>query len=153
MPKLPGRPCAVCCHANRAAIEAAVTRGAPLRMIGRANGISPRAIGRHMEKHPQLPAAKPVLVAAEPLLDASGNITLDAFGRPIVNGHGTSPPVPAPSLRHPERWWTPTAPGPRLGDRCVVCGGKEWWYIPDSWGGSACWTPVFYGDRKRYFTT
>ncbi len=155
----PGRPCAVCGSANRAAIEAAARRGAPLRWLERDSGISARAIGRHMANHPKLPAAKPVRASAESvplLLDASGNITVDAFGRPIVNGHGTSPPVLAQSeLKHPIRWWRPTAPDPRPGARCERCCGNEWWRVSGWWGGCAkCWGgPAIVDGRKSYFTT
>jgi hypothetical protein len=157
----PGRPCAVCGSANRAEIETAVRRGAPLRHMERTTGISARAIARHTEKCAKLPAAKPVRPAAEPLLlDDSGNIAVDAVGRPItrVNGHGGTSPTPEPPPRdflRPQRWWEPTEPRPRMGDRCRACGGQSWWYVPGSHGGCCkCWGgPQFYGVRKNMFTT
>jgi hypothetical protein len=142
----PGRPCAVCGSSDRLAIESAVGRGAPLRRIEKTCGVSARSIARHTQNCAPLATAKPVRPAAEPLLDGAGRVVVRA------NGHGGISPTPEPPPRdftHPQRWWTPSAPGPRRGDKCITCGRKDdWWYIPGSHGGCSCWSPVFYGLRK-----
>ena len=134
-----GRPCVVCSSANRSGVEAAVKRGAAVSLIGRHYAISPSSIRRHIANHPQLPPPQPVRTASK------------SNGR----GGATSlpPPPPPRTFRHPQRWWTPTDPGPRRGDRCTACGRKDdnWWYIPGSHGGCVCWSPVFYGLRKLQF--
>jgi hypothetical protein len=97
------RPCTICGHPNRAAIEAAVTSGTSLRAIARANGISARSLVRHRDNHRQQP---PPAVSAEsrwaakssiPLRDKSGNLVVGARGQ-IIHAAGTvtSPPGPAP---------------------------------------------------------
>ena len=47
----PGHPCSVCRHPDLAAIEAALTRGAPLRATAAAFGTSPAALYRHRSGH------------------------------------------------------------------------------------------------------
>lgn len=146
------RPCTICAHPNRAEVEAAVRRGAPLRLIARQHGISARSLGRHREKHPELPVVPRAPPSRSPILDSVGNILIGALGQVL-----TAPPVPAPprDFRHEMRWWTPTEPGPQLGDRCAGCGGKDWWRIPGSHGGCCtCWGGAqFYGGHKSTFTT
>ena len=42
-----GRRCTACGHPDRAEIEEHLRRGEPLRAIGRAYGLTHRALGRH----------------------------------------------------------------------------------------------------------
>jgi hypothetical protein len=149
-----GRHCKVCSHPERARIEAAVRRGAPLRAIERADGISARAIARHRDNCAQLPVVPRAAPSRTPLLNTSGNITVDAVGHIIADD---TPRAPAPSrdFLHEQRWWTPSSPGPRWGDRCAVCGSKEdWWYVRGWWGGCGkCWKPAIVDGRMCTFKT
>ncbi len=129
-----GRPCVVCSSIHRAAVEGCADRGSAVNLIGREYEISASSIRRHLANHPRLPPPQPVRTAPKSKIRV---------------------PPPAPrTFRHPQRWWTPTEPGPRWGDRCEACGRKDdnWWYIPGSHGGCDCWPPVFYGVRKLLFT-
>src|SRR4051794_4478795 len=63
-----GRPCAVCTHAERAAIDEAIIAGTPFRNVAARYGMSPPAVLRHRNGHmtEQLAAAAEQRQAAEP---------------------------------------------------------------------------------------
>ncbi len=64
-----GKPCTVCAHPDRSAIDAALEAGHPLRRIAAAHGVSKTALHRHHHR---------LLAAAEALekSSAQGTVTL-----------------------------------------------------------------------------
>jgi hypothetical protein len=65
------RPCSVCVHPERQAIDTALAAGGPLRALGAKYGVSPDALKRHKAAH--LPVR---LVQKQVLREAQGGLDL-----------------------------------------------------------------------------